>query len=112
MGQTENFLVELGTEELPPKALLKLRDSFESGIKSGIEAQELSFSSIKSYATPRRLAVLVSNLQIRQEDKTVQRKGPAVSAAFDANGEPTKAALGFAQSALLDRYQPTDEPNV
>lgn len=96
--QKENLLIELGTEELPPKALRSLRDSLKSGIESGLKSAELSFDSIESYATPRRLAVLVKQVETEQQDKEVEKRGPAVNVAFDDSGKPTKAAEGWARS--------------
>lgn len=96
--QKENLLIELGTEELPPKALKSLRDSLKSGIESGLKSAELSFDSIKAYATPRRLAVLVKQVETEQQDKEVEKRGPAVNVAFDDTGKPTKAAEGWARS--------------
>ncbi|PLA73859.1 glycine--tRNA ligase subunit beta [Hydrogenovibrio sp. SC-1] len=94
---TADFLVEIGTEELPPKALKTLSDAFMKGITLGLEEAELSFETVTAFASPRRLAVMVKALQTKQADKTVERKGPAKKAAFDAEGEPTKALLGFAR---------------
>ncbi|MCK7460273.1 glycine--tRNA ligase subunit beta [Idiomarina aminovorans] len=94
----ENLLIELGTEELPPKALKSLRDSLRAGIESGLKIAELSFDSIEAYATPRRLAVLVQQVETEQQDKVVEKRGPAVSVAFDDSGKPTKAAEGWARS--------------
>jgi glycyl-tRNA synthetase beta chain len=93
-----DLLIELGTEELPPKALKKLIQAFEAGIKQGLEKAELSFSAIRSYAAPRRMAVVVDGLAIRQQDRVVERRGPAIAAAFDDEGNPTKALQGFARS--------------
>lgn len=95
--KTADFLVEIGTEELPPKALKTLSQAFSDGVKAGLVDAELAFGDVKAYASPRRLAVLVEQLQTKQIDKMVERKGPAKKAAFDANGEPTKALLGFAK---------------
>ncbi|GKT11916.1 MAG: glycyl-tRNA synthetase beta chain [Thiomicrorhabdus sp.] len=92
---TETFLVEIGTEELPPKALTKLSNAFASGIEAGLTEAELSFGEVKVYAAPRRLAVLIEGLQTVQNDKVVQRKGPTKKAAFDAEGNPSKPLLGF-----------------
>lgn len=97
-----NFLVEIGTEELPPKALSKLAQAFENEIVSGLKKQQLGFSDVQRFATPRRLAVIVSELEERQADKQSQRFGPALKAAFDADGNPTPAALGFARSCGVD----------
>ena len=98
MIETRDLLIELGTEELPPKALKKLIHAFETGIKQGLEKAELSFSAIRSYAAPRRMAVVVDELAIRQQDRWVERRGPAIAAAFDEDGNPTKALQGFARS--------------
>ncbi|MCW8093444.1 glycine--tRNA ligase subunit beta [Alteromonas sp. ASW11-130] len=93
----DNLLIELGTEELPPKALKHLAISFAGNIQAGLANAELSFESIEWFAAPRRLAVSIKQLDSTQKDKTVEKRGPAVSAAFDENGEPTKAALGWAR---------------
>src|SRR5690606_3756718 len=92
------FLVELGTEELPPKALKSLYTSFADGIESGLKSAGLKFEKIHSFGAPRRLAVLVENLELRQPDQQIEKLGPAVASAFDASGNPTKAAEGFARS--------------
>ena len=92
-----DFLVELGTEELPPKALNTLSNSFCDGIVKGLEAAGLSHTSVHAYAAPRRLAVLVKALATQQPDRTLNIDGPPAKAAFDADGNPTKAALGFAK---------------
>ncbi|MBA52931.1 MAG: glycine--tRNA ligase subunit beta [Pseudomonadales bacterium] len=92
-----DFLVELGTEELPPKALKKLAQSFSDGIVKGLEAAGLPHGEVKTYAAPRRLAVLVKALAKQQPDRVQNIDGPPLQAAFDADGNPTKAALGFAK---------------
>lgn len=94
---TADFLVEIGTEELPPKALKKLSEAFASGIQAGLDEVELSYGAVSIYASPRRLAVRVEQLQRVQADKTVEKKGPAKKAAFDDQGQATKALLGFAR---------------
>lgn len=94
----KDFLFELGTEELPPKALKRLRDALREGIVAGLAEAKLSHGKVAAYATPRRLAVLVRGLQTRQADQTIERRGPAKKAAFDAEGHPTKALEGFARS--------------
>ncbi|MFK8068345.1 MAG: glycine--tRNA ligase subunit beta [Gammaproteobacteria bacterium] len=99
---TQTFLVEIGTEELPPKALKKLSNALGSEIQAGLKEQELSFKDLKVFSSPRRLSVLVSDLAAQQDDKEVERRGPAVKAAFDENGEPTKAAQGFAKSCGVE----------
>ncbi|WP_308364606.1 MULTISPECIES: glycine--tRNA ligase subunit beta [unclassified Microbulbifer] len=93
-----DFLVELGTEELPPKALRTLMDAFAQGIRQGLQDAELEFGEVKAYAAPRRLAVSVSGLAEKQQDKQIEKLGPAVKAAFDKDGNPSKAAEGFARS--------------
>jgi len=92
--QTNSFLVELGTEELPPKALLTLATAFGDGIVSGLKDAKLTIGEHQVFAAPRRLAVLVKGVPARQQDQKIQRRGPAVAAAYK-DGEPTQAALGF-----------------
>lgn len=94
----QHLLFELGSEELPPKTLLKLSNALLDGIVQGLNAAELGFTASKAFATPRRLAVLIENLASSQPDKTVEKRGPAIQAAFDKDGNPSKAALGFATS--------------
>jgi len=96
--EQQNLLFELGSEELPPKTLLKLSNALLDGIVQGLNAAELGFTASKAYATPRRLAVFIENLASSQPDKTVEKRGPAIQAAFDKDGNPSKAALGFASS--------------
>ena len=98
MGAKRDFLVELGTEELPPKALRRLAEAFAEGVRAGIAKCELPHGDIQYYATPRRMAVLVHELAEAQPDRNMERRGPAVAAAFDDEGNPTKAAQGFARS--------------
>nr|WP_288455280.1 glycine--tRNA ligase subunit beta [uncultured Pseudomonas sp.] len=97
-----DFLVELGTEELPPKALKTLGESFLAGIEKGLKAAGLSYRGARYYAAPRRLAVLVEQLATEQPDRTVNLDGPPVQAAFDAEGNPTQAALGFAKKCGVE----------
>lgn len=98
----QNFLVELGTEELPPKALRSLGTAFADNLKQELIKADLSFANVHWYAAPRRLAVYVTNLADAQADKQVEKRGPAVQAAFDADGNPTKAALGWARGNGID----------
>jgi glycyl-tRNA synthetase beta chain len=93
-----DFLVEIGTEELPPKALRALADAFRTGIDAGLEKASLAHRGIASFATPRRLAVRVERLAAQQREQHVRRRGPPLSAAFDAAGAPTRAAQAFAAS--------------
>ena len=97
-----DFLVEIGTEELPPNALGDLSEAFENNMKAGLEQAGLSFTTIHRYATPRRLAVMVGELLEQQPEKKTERLGPALTAAFDADGNPTPAALGFARSCGVE----------
>ncbi|MCP5420766.1 MAG: glycine--tRNA ligase subunit beta [Gammaproteobacteria bacterium] len=98
MADTRTWLVEIGTEEMPPKALAGLAAAFEQGIKDGLDKAELTYGECQCFATPRRLALRVHDLPMRQADRRKERRGPALGAAFDANGQPTQAALGFARS--------------
>jgi len=98
MEEVRDLLVEIGTEELPPTALQRLSDAFLKGFKQQLTQNRLSFATIEPFATPRRLALLVRGLATRQPDQEIVRKGPAMRAAYDSHGQPTKAALGFARS--------------
>ncbi|CDF81387.1 Glycine--tRNA ligase beta subunit [Pseudomonas knackmussii B13] len=101
----KDFLVELGTEELPPKALKSLGEAFLAGIEKGLKAAGLTYSAARYYAAPRRLAVQIDQLAVQQPDRTVNLDGPPLQAAFDANGNPTQAALGFAKKCGVDLEQ-------
>ncbi|MDO9646166.1 glycine--tRNA ligase subunit beta [Glaesserella parasuis] len=94
---TQNFLAEIGTEELPPKALKKLATAFAENVEAELNQAGLSFDKVEWFAAPRRLAVKVLGLATSQPSKKVEKRGPAVSAAFDAEGKPTKAAEGWAK---------------
>ncbi len=94
---TQNFLVEIGTEELPPKALKTLATSFAENVEAELNQAGLTFGKIEWFAAPRRLAVKVLNLATQQPSKEIEKRGPAVSAAFDTDGKPTKAAEGWAR---------------
>ncbi len=109
--EKKDFLVELGTEELPPTALRGLELAFASGVQSGLEKAGLTHNGLVSYATPRRLAVWVKKLVGRQPDQDIKRRGPPVSASFDAAGQPTRAASAFAESCgvAVDTLQKLDE---
>ncbi|CZT26480.1 glycine--tRNA ligase subunit beta [Pseudomonas syringae] len=98
----QDFLVELGTEELPPKTLVSLADAFLAGIEKGITGAGLTYSAKQVYAAPRRLAVLITALATQQPDRSVNLDGPPRQAAFDADGNPTQAALGFAKKCGVD----------
>ncbi len=94
---SKDFLVELGTEELPPKALTNLMNAFTLGFEAQLQQAKLTHTAIKGFASPRRLALLITDLSEQQADEAVEKLGPAVKAAFDADGKPTKAAQGFAR---------------
>ena len=94
---TQNFLVEIGTEELPPKALKTLATAFADNVQAELNQAGLAFDKIEWFAAPRRLAVKVLALATQQPSKEIEKRGPAVSAAFDAEGNPTKAAEGWAR---------------
>jgi len=107
-----DFLVEIGSEELPPKSLFTLLESFASGIVTALDTANVAHGEVKTYATPRRLAVLVSALADQQPDVEIKRQGPAVATAFDSSGAPTRAALGFAASCgvTIDQLEQVDGP--
>ena len=92
-----DFLLELGTEELPPKALKTLIAALEENIAAGLQAQELTYSAIKSFAAPRRLAIIVEQLIEATPQKELVVWGPPKTVAFDGAGKPTKAAIAFAE---------------
>ncbi|MFC3033221.1 glycine--tRNA ligase subunit beta [Pseudoalteromonas fenneropenaei] len=94
---TENLTIEIGTEELPPKALRGLAEAFAENFKAELTGLELGFETVSWYASPRRLGLRVLALETQQQDKLVEKRGPAVAAAFDAEGKPTKAAEGWAR---------------
>lgn len=110
--ENRDLLIEIGTEELPPKALKKLSDAFTKGIVDGLKGAELNFGEVDSYATPRRLAVVIHGLDVAQPDRNVEKKGPAVKAAYDADGNPTKALEGFSRSCGItpDQLEKIETP--
>jgi glycyl-tRNA synthetase beta chain len=97
MSESADFLVEIGTEELPPKALSQLERAFAETVLSGLSKAGLKIGGYQSFATPRRLAVLVSELALSQPPQKVEKRGPSVKVAFDDEGQPTRAALAFAK---------------
>ena len=109
---TASFLVELGTEELPPKALLRLSNAFGDGIAARLGEAELDFQALQKYATPRRLAVHISGLRTEQAARVVEHRGPPVDRAFDSEGEPTRAATAFAEKhgVTIDQLQRQKTP--
>ncbi len=94
---TADFLVEVGTEELPPKALKSLMDAFAINLTTLLDENRLKHGEVRACGTPRRLAVLVDSLARAQPDRNVELKGPPVSIAFDRDGVPKPAALAFAR---------------
>ena len=109
--ERRDFLVEIGTEELPPKALRMLERAFASGLTAGLAKHGLAHGDVGSFASPRRLAVLVRRLSGRQPDQNIERRGPPVHAAFDSAGQPTRAAQAFAASCgvTLEALEPHGE---
>jgi glycyl-tRNA synthetase beta chain len=95
----EDLLIELLSEELPPKTLLIMAEAFKKHLETGLNKAALTFKDIKYFASPRRLALIVSQLAKKQQDQILERKGPAKSVAFDAKGEPTPACLGFMRAS-------------
>ena len=102
MEQTQDLLIEIGTEELPPTALKRLSEAFGELFAKQLAEHDLTLGSISLFASPRRLALLVQDVALRQPDKESLRRGPALAAAFDATGAPTKAAAGFARSCGVE----------
>ncbi|HMB58514.1 MAG TPA: glycine--tRNA ligase subunit beta, partial [Xanthomonadales bacterium] len=101
---TEQLLIELGCEELPPKALDDLRIALFSAVCAGLKQEKITFDEpgSQAFSTPRRLALLLADVNAQQEDQDQERRGPALKAAFDAEGKPTGAAKGFARSVGLE----------
>jgi len=97
-SEKRDFLVEIGTEELPPKALRQLEQAFAGDLTAGLAKASLKHGEVRSFATPRRLAVLIRRVAAHQPDQKIERRGPPVNAAFDAEGLPTRAAQAFAAS--------------
>lgn len=99
-----DLLIEIGCEELPPKSVDTLREAFFVGVADGLEKAQIGFNreASRQFSTPRRLALLLSGVESRQPDQDVERRGPAVAAAFDADGNPTPAATGFARSVGVE----------
>ena len=96
------ILFELGCEELPPKSLKSLRDALQTSVTEQLNAANISFGSIKSFAAPRRLALQIQDIAAKQPDRSEQKRGPAIKAAFDAEGNPTRAATGFAKGLGIE----------
>lgn len=101
------ILFELGCEELPPKSLKPLRDALQASVTQQLTDADISFDSIKAFAAPRRLAIQIEGISDKQPDRTEQKRGPAIKAAFDAEGNPTRAAMGFAKGLGIDASELT-----
>ena len=106
----QDLLIEIGTEELPPKALKQLSDEFLSGVVAGLKeagvlANNINADDAVAYATPRRLAMVIKNVAPQQADREVEKRGPAIQAAYDAQGKLTRAAEGFARSCGVNAEQ-------
>lgn len=99
---TESLLIEIGTEELPPTSAKKLSDAFVESVSTQLSEAGFSVGDVFPYVTPRRLAMIIANVNDQQQDQTIERKGPAIAAAYDDNNKPTKAALGFAKSCGVE----------
>ena len=106
----KDLLFELGTEELPPKALSTFEKSLGESITAQLHEAGLASESIKTFATPRRLAIIVKGLDEQQADKSIEKLGPNIKAAYDSDGNPTKAAEGFAKSngVSFDQLETTE----
>ena len=98
MTEAADLLVEIGTEELPPNALRRMSEVFRDALDALLDEHHLLHGNCKAYATPRRLAVMIRDVPLQQPDRENTRRGPALKAAFDADGKPTKPAEGFARS--------------
>jgi glycyl-tRNA synthetase beta chain len=107
-----DFLLELGTEELPPKSLFTLANALAESIVKGLDAASIKHGEANWFATPRRLAVHVVGVSDHQPDQEIKRQGPAITNAFDGNGQPNKAAVGFATSCgvTVEQLQQVDGP--
>jgi len=97
-SNTKDLLIEIGTEELPPKSLRTMMENFGSNFSQKLNEAELEFESLQTFATPRRLALLIKSLAAAQPDHIVEKRGPSLKAAYDEAGQPSKAALGFMRS--------------
>ena len=101
------ILFELGCEELPPKSLKPLRDALQASVTEQLKEADISFDSIKAFAAPRRLALQIEGISEKQPDRTEEKRGPAIKAAFDADGNPTRAAMGFAKGLGIEASELT-----
>jgi len=108
MTSTRDFLVEIGTEELPPKQLKQLSANLAANLTAQLDKAGLTYGDVSTFATPRRLAVFIKDLLSAQPTHVIEKRGPAKTAAFDAEGHPTLACLGFANSCGV----PVDELSI
>ncbi len=102
---TKDFLFEIGCEELPPKSLMRLANALMDNITEQLQLAKLDYKESHVFATPRRMAVLITDLATSQENQTIERQGPSVTAAFDKDGTPTLAGIGFARSCGVSADQ-------
>lgn len=107
MSKTQDFIVEIGTEELPPNDLTALGTSFAKSIAEQLSSSEINHGTVIPYVTPRRLAVFIKDLEDAQPEQKIEKRGPALSAAYTEDGTPTKAAEGFASSCGVSVEQLT-----
>lgn len=101
------ILFELGCEELPPKSLKPLRDALQASASEQLKEADIHFDSIKAFAAPRRLAIQIQGISDKQPDRTEQKRGPAIKAAYDSEGNPTRAAMGFAKGLGIEASELT-----
>ena len=102
MSKARNFLVEIGTEELPPKALRSLMIAFAENLEAAVDEARLDHGAVSRYASPRRLAVFIEALADSQEGRNISQKGPPVSVAYDDDGNMTSAGIAFAKKCGVD----------
>ncbi len=101
------ILFELGCEELPPKSLKPLRDALQASVTEQLNEADISFDSMKAFAAPRRLALRIEGISDKQPDRAEEKRGPAIKAAFDVDGNPTRAAMGFAKGLGIEASELT-----
>ncbi len=108
--ERHQLLIELGSEELPPKSLRKLMNAFRDGIEEGLKSAAIGFQLVDAFSTPRRLAVIVHELDAKQPDQTIEKRGPALAAARDAQGNPSKGRglRAFLRGQLRSARHPGD----
>ena len=112
MSDAQDLLFEIGCEELPPKTLNKMSSALLNSVKEQLFQLDIGFKFAKYYASPRRMAFIIEELDLKQPDKSTQRLGPAVAVSFDKDGIPSNAALGFAKSCgtVFESLVKTDTP--